>query len=111
MSSKLGTLTLKGVSGNEYKFNVYPLNTDFKSIGGIYYISKRIVKENGIGSHSKLYIGQTEDLSERFDNHHKWDCFEENSANAISIYREESKDERLGIEKDLIDNYEPPCNG
>lgn len=112
MSSKIGTLILKGASGTEYKFLVYPIGTSFKSIGGVYYISKRTKKSDGVGgTHSQVYIGETGDLSERFDNHHKADCFVKNNANCISVHTNNSKTERLYIEKDLIDNYNPSCNG
>ena len=109
--AKLGTITFKGKSGNEYSFNAYPIDTEFKAIGTVYFITKRTEKADGTGTHTRIYVGQTEDLSERFDNHHKQDCFDRNNANCICIYSESDEDQRLEIEADLIDNYNPPCNG
>lgn len=109
--AKIGILTLTGASGKKYKFNVYPYDTDFKSIGGVYYISKRTEKNDGSGTHSKIYIGQTGDLSERFDNHHKEICFQKHGANCKSIHAEASEEKRLEIEEDLINALRPPCNG
>lgn len=109
--AKLGTVTFTGQSGTDYSFNVYPIATNFKAIGAVYFITRRTVKTDGTGSHTRIYVGQTDDLSVRFDNHHKQDCFDENNANCICIYTEEDEDTRLDIEKDLIDNYNPPCNG
>ena len=108
---KIGTLTLTGASGTKYAFDVYPYGTEFNAIGAVYYISKRTEKADGTGSHDKIYIGETGDLSERFDNHHKEPCFKMHSANCISIHQESNENKRLIIEEDLIDAYNPPCNG
>lgn len=109
--TKIGTLTLIGDSGAKYEFNVYPYGTKFKAIGAVYYISKRTEKADGTGSHDKIYIGETGDLSERFDNHHKEPCFKMHNANCISIHQESNEDKRLIVEEDLIDARNPPCNG
>jgi hypothetical protein len=107
--TKIADLTLKGSSKTEYTFKVYPIGTSFKKLGGVYYISKR-TESDGKGSHTQKYIGITEDLSSRFDNHHKADCFKKNGANCISVHLCESEDERQEIEKDLLSNYDCPCN-
>ena len=109
------TRTLTGESGQEYKFDVYtfdvyPIDTDFEPLGAIYCISKRVEKSDGTGRHTTIYIGQTGDLSERFDNHHKEDCFKLHNANCISIHFKSKKSNRLEIETDLIGAYNPPCN-
>ncbi|UWN49643.1 hypothetical protein ASALC70_01856 [Alcanivorax sp. ALC70] len=109
--SKIGTLKLTGASGTEYTFNVYPYNTDFKAIAGVYYISKRTEKADGRGNHSAIYVGQTEDLSTRFDGHHDEACFLKNRANCKSVLAESSKKRRLEIEADLVSSLTPPCNG
>lgn len=109
--AKLGVLTLTGASGTKYQFNVYSYDTKFKEMGAVYYISKRTKKSDGTGSHTKIYIGQTEDLSERFDDHHKEECFKKHGANCKSIHAESSEQKRLAIESDLIDALTPPCNG
>jgi hypothetical protein len=108
--AKLGAMTLTGQSGQKYQFDVYPLTTTFKAVGAVYYISKRTPKQDGGGDHSKIYIGQTGDLSDRFDNHHKADCFEKRGANCISVHTDDDEDSRLTKEADLIDAYKPPCN-
>ena len=102
--------TLTGKSGKKYKFLVYALGTEFKPVGAVYAITKRVPNRAG-GSHTVIYIGQTADLSERFDDHHKATCFTRNGANCIGVHQEASEARRLAIEKDLIDAYDPPCNG
>lgn len=109
--SKIGTLNLTGASGTKYEFNVYPFDTDFNQISTVYYVSKRSVNKDGTGSHAKIYIGETENIVDRFSQHHKQNCFENNAANCISVHQEKIERRRLEIEQDLIDAYDPPCNG
>lgn len=109
--AKIGNLTLTGKSKQKYDFDVYPINTNFKSIGAVYYISKRTKKSDGTRNHEKIYIGQTGDISERFDNHHKENCFNLHGANCISICQNNNENDRFNMETDLIQQYNPPCNG
>lgn len=108
--ASLGQITINGQGGRQYTFDVYPWGTSFKSLGAVYYISKRIQRGDGSWGHTKIYIGQTSDLSERFDDHHKKDCFSKHGANAISILLENNEDRRFAIEDDLITAIGPPCN-
>lgn len=110
--SKLGTVQFTGRSGVKYSFNVYLWGTKFKKdYGAVYFITKRTKKSNGSYSHERIYVGQTSDMSTRFDNHHKKSCFDKHNKNCVCVYGEEDEDTRLEIENDLLDNYDPPCNG
>lgn len=108
--AKIGNLKIKGASGTTYTFNVYPYDTEFKDLAAVYYISNRIEENDGKGSHSPIYIGQTEDLSTRFDGHHDEECFEEYGANCKNILPEANEEKRKEIEADLISSLNPPCN-
>ena len=109
--AKLGDLTLTGASGKKYTFAVYPADTTWKDgVAGVYYVSRRTAKPDGSGDHSKIYVGETSDLKDRFENHHKQKCFEKNGYNAISILQESNENTRLAIEGDLVDALSPPCN-
>lgn len=107
--AKIADLTLKGCSEKKYVFSVYPIDTSFKSLGGVYYISKRIVTDGKV-SHTHIYLGVTDDFSTRLNNHHKKDCFEKNQANCVSILLCDEEDERFEIEKDILCNYNFKCN-
>ena len=110
--AKLGTLTLTGASGATYDFTVYSHDTTFKeNVDCVYYVSKRTLKPDGGGTHTKIYIGETDDLNERLSNHHKQMCFDRHGYNAISVHREASSSARLKKESDLIAALDPPCNG
>jgi len=109
--AKLGSVTFVGDSGKKYDFIVYSLDTGFDAVGAVYFFTERTEKSDGGFVHSSyVYVGQTGDLSERFDNHHAMPCIEKNGANCICIHKESSKDKRCEIEQDLIDNYNTLCN-
>lgn len=110
--AKYGTITFRGTSGNQYEFTAYSWDTGFKeNYGAVYFITKRSQKSDGGYSHMRIYVGQTDDLSTRFDDHHKDSCFRRNNANCKCIFGEQNENNRLAIEKDLIENYNLPCNG
>ncbi len=101
------TVVLKGRSGAAYEFTVYPWRTECKPIGGVYAVLKLRTDDR----YDVLYIGETGNLSERFDSHHKAQCFDRNGKTHLGVCTESSQQRRLTIERDLIDNYKPPCNG
>ena len=103
--TKTETIVLTGASGKKYTFYVYPWGAEFKAVGGVY----AVLKQTG-STYYVIYIGQTGDLSERFDDHHKKDCFRRHGATHIAAFVEESEKARLAAESDLIAAYDPPCN-
>ena len=110
--AKLGTVTFTGASGSKYEFNAYAFGTTFKeNYGAVYFVTNRHKNDDGGYTHKSIYVGQTQDLSTRFDDHHKQNCFDQKNANCLCIHGEQNEDNRLHIESDLIDNYNPPCNG
>jgi hypothetical protein len=109
--TQYGTLAISGASGSSYKFTVHSWDTKFNPIGAVYVITKRTEKPGGVGSHTYIYVGQTGDLSERFDDHHKINCFRRNGANCICVHPDANKASHLKKEEDLIQALNPPCNG
>jgi hypothetical protein len=107
---KLSNVTFTGASGKAYNFEVYPIGTVFNDVGGVYAITKRYRNNQGGYSHDVIYLGETEDLSTRFNNHHKADCFDQREANCICTHRDDNANSRLTKEADLIKRYTPPCN-
>lgn len=103
-------LTIKGKSNKEYQLDIYSLDTNFKAIGGIYIFTRRYQGKDDKYYHDFIYCGKTEDLSIRFDNHHKEDCIKENNANCISIIAISNEEERTGIEDDILLGNNFSCN-
>ena len=108
--ARLGTLTLRGASGQQYVFDVYTFDTDFEAVGAVYAITCRAEREESGYSHTAIYIGETGDLSTRFDGHHKEDCFVQHDANCKCIHLDDDEDSRLAKEADLFAVYDLPCN-
>ncbi len=104
----LHDITLRGESGREYMFGVYPTGTKFAAIGGNYCVLALATVRN---EYDVIYSGQTGDLSGRFADHHKDVCFKRNCETHIAVRGEKSEQTRLAIERDLIASYNPTCNG
>ena len=105
------TLVLTGTSGRKYTFYIFAFGTEFKPAGGVYAMTRATPNTTGGNDHKVLYIGQTGDMSKRFDDHHKEDCFTRQGANRHCAMVEQNEQARLAIEQDLIAAYYPPCNG
>ena len=98
------TTRFVGESGSTYSFEVYPWGQEFIPFGAVYAITTGI-------NQTPLYFGQTSDMSERFDNHHKLDCFKRNGVTHICVLQQNSDSARLRIEADLKGRHHPVCNG
>lgn len=106
-STASSTIILQGRSGAKYEFQVYPWGTNFKALGAVY----AVLKATSGTTYAVLYVGETGNLSERFDDHHKAVCFDRHGRTHIAVCVEPSHDVRLRVEQDLVANYNPPCNG
>lgn len=101
-----GSISAKGASGTQYNFDVYRWGTSFRPIGGVYLV----LKKQPNSTYTILYVGQTGDLSERFDNHHRAACFTNHGRTHLAMRAEGSEQQRFAIETDLIRNYQTSCN-
>ena len=105
-------ITFAGESGQKYLFEIHDLDTEFIALPAVYVITRRYLSSPGKHKHQVIYVGQTEDLSERFDDHHKADCFTSASATSICITIQTDARVRLAIERDLCGKYpNAPCQG
>ncbi len=107
--ASLGTITYKGASGKEYTFNIYDFNSSWNEVPAIYFVTHAFNSGSQI-MHKAIYIGQTDNLKQRFLNHHKQACFSSHNANRLCIIIEKSENARLATETDLIRAIKPPCN-
>lgn len=102
------TIDWVGQSGEKYKYWIYEISTTFKKAPANYIFAKTTSPE----TLKAIYIGEAEDISERFDNHHKMPCIRQNGATDICVHKSsEDKEVRCKEEADLIANYRPVCNG
>lgn len=110
------TMTLQGASGKSYLFTLFEyssfnqLHDAFRPLQALYVFSKRYFSE-GAFTHSLIYLGQTNDLSTRFNNHHKETEIGEHYGNCIWIHVCNGTDQqREEAERDLLDAYDFVCN-
>jgi len=69
-------------------------------------------KETKTESFVPIYIGETGDLSERFNNHHKMPCIRQHGATHIHVHTSSSfVSVRRVEESDLNDKWNPVCKG
>jgi len=101
------TIKWLGQSGKEYTYWIYKVGTTFESAPGNYIFAK----ETKPNTFKPIYVGQTADLGERFDNHHKMPCIRQNGATHIHVHKNtEGEPARLSEEADLVDRWHPICN-
>lgn len=101
------TIEWEGITGRKYKYWIYEIGHPLKAVPGNYVFAK----ETKPNTFRPIYIGQTGDLSERFDDHHKMPCIKKEGATHIHAH-ESSKDktDRLTEETDLVRRLNPICN-
>lgn len=98
---------LKGASGTQYEFEVYPWGTVFNAVGAVYAVLRENPPQQ---NYFILYIGKTESLKDRFVDHHKQDCFDRNGKTHVGVKVVSTEVERTKIETDLLSNYSTSCN-
>lgn len=96
-----------GQSGQKYRYAVYLFGTAFGP-GPANYIFAREIR---VGHYLPVFIGQTDDLSEPFDNHLAMQCIRLNRATHIHVRHAAQREELRRAERsDLIAVWNPPCN-
>ena len=101
------TCTWTGASGQPYQYWIYPIGAGWKNAPGNYIFAK----ETSPGKWTPVYIGETEDLSQRLPNHDKLPLVARYGGTHIHAHTSApSAVVRRAEEEDLIKNYSPPCN-
>ena len=100
-----GNVRIKGLSGKVYTFRAYPLETRFSEFGAVYFITGRIQKPQGRIAHSRIYCGQTSNMSVCPYTSQQSASFRANYANCICILPVNEDAPRMDIEKDIHQNY------
>ena len=102
------TIKWTGKTGQTYLYYIFPIGHTLKQVPGNYIFAK----ETQSGPWTSIYAGETGDLSERFDNHHKMSCIKRNGATHIHAHESSSDASKRRVEeKDITDRWDPPCNG
>ena len=96
----------RGISGIEYMYNIYPMNTTWDDIPGNYIIAKETAPHRWF----PIYIGQTNSLKDSLPYNNELPCINNQHWTHIHAHSNQSASSRLIEENDLLDNYSPPCN-
>lgn len=86
------------------------MGQQFTCSSAVYAVTRRFPAE-GEDWHQIIYIGETGDVSTRFEDHHKRDCFVQWYANCICIHLDDDAESRLKKEDDLVREQSPLCQG
>src|SRR5258708_35411774 len=101
----MGNVRIAGTSGKVYKFRAYPLKSKFAHLAAIYFITSRHHCPDGRISHSRIYCGQTSDLSTLYLSMGKLMKFEDYDANCVCILPRVNEVLRMEIENDIHSKY------
>jgi len=107
-----GSVTFGGKSGEKYHFQVWPLDTRFKSVSAVYFVTKCTYENNTYrrACHDGIYIGQTENLSDSIAAHPQLERFRKYGANCICVYLLAVEERRIAVEQDLLAAHNTHCN-
>ena len=102
---KVGDLTFSDNTGNKYTFGVYPKETNFNDVAGVYAFTRL----NNMGKHDVLYIGETHSFKDRplGWGHEKWGAATRMGLTHICVMQTAN---RVAIQNRLIAFYDPPLN-
>ena len=89
-----------------YEFDVYPPNTTWNDVPGIYIFAGL----NAAGRWRAYYIGQAKSFKDRLSNHDQWDAAVRLGATHIHARVVQQQADRDRIEAELIGAYQPTLN-
>ena len=106
--SETPTIQWDGETGKQYKYWIYPIGHELIQERGNYVFAK----QTEANKYRPIYAGETEDLSTRFDNHHKMPCILLNGATHICAHINDAGERsRRTEEQDIIAKWQPTYNG
>lgn len=107
-----GGVTFSGKSGESYLFQVWPLDSNFRTVPAVYFITRRAYDNKTFrrASHDSIYIGQTDDLSGALTNSASLERFRKFGANCACIHQSPDEERRNFVVRDLLDAHSTHCN-
>ena len=99
-----------GASGIPYEYFVYASGTvQFSAVPGNYIYAARLSS----GLWHPIYVGQTSNLHDRLvPSHDGWQCAQRHGVTHVHAHQNlAGESTRVREERDLIDRFQPPCNG
>lgn len=109
MTSQLGSLHIRGSSGRTYQFLAFALDAVFDRVGGVYFVTRRNAAGKGRVAHSRIYCGETSDLSSRVFSDAQAASFKSYGANCICVHLSDDAQDRRAVEQDIHSKYKLLC--
>jgi hypothetical protein len=105
-------ITFTGKSGVKYRFQAWSLDTKFKPLAAVYFVTKRAQDSSTYNRacHDSVYIGQTANLADPFATESQFECFRKHGANCVCIHLIEDEGRRVAAEEDLVEMHSTHCN-
>jgi len=97
-------IPLSGRSGS-YSFTLIPWGHPLNAVGAVY-----VALRCQPNVTTALYVGQTNDLRQRFADHEHDEAFSQHGATHLAALVVTNESQRLAIEGELIASYDPPIN-
>jgi hypothetical protein len=110
MMPKLGVVSLTGASGTRYELDVYPRADQFKPLGAVFALAKRIPFAEGEAEYTWIHVGETGDMSRRPLAPSQESCIDEHEANCLCLLVETEPSKRRCIANDLRGGCKPLCS-
>lgn len=109
---KYGSITFTGKSGERYRFDAWSLETRFRALGAVYFVTKRMQENANYNRacHDSIFIAHTPDLAGEYDTYSRSQRFAKHGANCICILLLENEERRVAIANDLLDLHSTHCN-
>jgi len=107
--AKYGDLMLSGRSGEKYCFQTWPLGTRFRSVGAVFFLTRRVFNNKTYrrASHEVIFIGHTASMSDPLGTLSQLVAFEKHGANCVCVYPATDEVQRMTIVNDLIAGHSP----
>ena len=106
-------IVFTGKSGQKYYFHAWPLATRFKSLGAVFFVTKRSLDNKTYvrsARHEYIFIGKTDNLNAPLASQDALERFARHGANCICVHLVANEAQRLAAEQDLIAGNNTHCN-
>jgi len=107
--AKYANLILAGRSGERYCFQTWPLQTRFRPVGAVFFVTKRVLTNTTFrrAHHEVIHIGQTSNMSNPLGTLSDLAAFEKHGANCVCVYPASDEAYRIDMVKDLMEQHRP----
>lgn len=109
MTTNFGSVRIQGISGQMYRFRAYALDAVLDRVGGVFFITSRNEAVDGRVAHSRIWCGETSDLSSRSFSDAQEASFKSYGANCICVLPSDDARYRTTVEKDIHSKYKLLC--